>query len=257
MSTDGQRYGGTLPDGATTYSYAFRHQVPEEFVELPEAEAESAEGWRRAMERLMPDADEREREMSASALRAPLPLLEAGGTTLLSALCVGSEEVDGTERLSMGLLAVSVRHSPHGPARRLATAEAIYRSTERTFFDGLPPERLTPLDLPRGKGAQGPQDMVLAVVLPAGPAVMSTSLRSLRLPPVDVGIETPPLAMAALQLVAPAPAGYCVYVTLSTPSVFLLDSYSARLSHIARTLVFDEVAAPVGAVDGRRAASRA
>lgn len=46
--------------------------------------------------------------------------------------------------------------------------------------------------------------------------------------------------MAALQLIVPAPHSYCVYVTISTPSVFLLDSYSARLAHIGRTLRFAE-----------------
>lgn len=82
--------------------------------------------------------------------------------------------------------------------------------------------------------------MVLATKLPCGPGVMSTSLRTLRLPLIEAGIAVPPLPMAALQLIVPAPHGYCVYVTISTPSVFLLDSYSARLAHIARTLGFGE-----------------
>jgi hypothetical protein len=86
--------------------------------------------------------------------------------------------------------------------------------------------------------------MVLATRLPCGPGVMSTSLRSLRLPPVDAGIKVPPLPMASLQLIVPAPQDYCVYVTISTPSVFLVDSYSARLSHIARTLSFDDTTRP-------------
>ncbi|MFJ4409620.1 hypothetical protein [Streptomyces sp. NPDC088910] len=45
--------------------------------------------------------------------------------------------------------------------------------------------------------------------------------------------------MAALQLIVPAPRDYCVYVTISTPSLFLLDSYSGRLAHIGRTFTFN------------------
>ncbi|MFJ8143513.1 hypothetical protein ACIQ6R_00355 [Streptomyces sp. NPDC096048] len=69
---------------------------------------------------------------------------------------------------------------------------------------------------------------------------MSTSLRTLRLPALKAGISVPPLPVAARQLIVPAPHGYCVYVTISTPSVFLLDSYSARLAYIGRTLEFGE-----------------
>lgn len=42
------------------------------------------------------------------------------------------------------------------------------------------------------------------------------------------------------------PTGYCVCVTISTPSVFLRDSYSARLAHIGRTPEFGEPAADPG-----------
>ncbi|WP_367043542.1 hypothetical protein [Streptomyces sp. Je 1-332] len=42
-----------------------------------------------------------------------------------------------------------------------------------------------------------------------------------------------------MQLVIPAPHDYCVYVTIATPSVYLLDSYCARLAHIGRTFTFD------------------
>jgi hypothetical protein len=88
---------------------------------------------------------------------------------------------------------------------------------------------------------EGPQGMLLAAKLPCGPAVMSTSLRTLHLPPIEAGLAMPPLPMAALQMIVPAPHNYCVYVTISTPSVFLLDSNSARLAHIGPTLTFDEL----------------
>ncbi len=93
--------------------------------------------------------------------------------------------------------------------------------------------------------------MLLAVKLPSGPAVMSASLRLLTLPAsflAESGVtdatgdgETvrPTLPVASLQLIVPAPRDYCVYVTISTPSVFLLDSYCGRLAHIGRTFTFD------------------
>lgn len=85
---------------------------------------------------------------------------------------------------------------------------------------------------------QGRQDTVLAVKLPCGPGVMSTSLRSLTLRDTDRP-EGNVFPLASLQLIVPAPSDYCVYVTLTTPSVYLLDSYSERLAHIGRTFSFD------------------
>lgn len=146
----------------------------------------------------------------------------------------------------MGLLAVTVR--PSGHRDRLLTAEGVYRAKERRFFSGE--GDLRELDFPLGKGVQGRQDMVLAAKLPCGPGVMSTSLRMVTLPSrliAEAGLGDlaagedvrPQLPMATLQLVVPAPRDYCVYVTISTPSVFLLDSYSARLARIGRTFSFD------------------
>ncbi|MFJ7772425.1 hypothetical protein ACIQ1J_29555 [Streptomyces sp. NPDC097107] len=192
-------------NAAAPFHYAFHHDVPDEFVRLPEPTAS-----------------------------------EGSENVLLTAMCIGTEEVDGGERLSMGLLAVTVRLSEHSPAQRLFTAEGIHQATARKFFSNVSEDRLEEISFPLGEGLQGPQDMVLAFKLPCGPGVMSTSLRTLRLPALEAGISVPPLPVAALQLIVPAPHSYCVYVTISTPSVFLLDSYSARLAHIGRTLKFGE-----------------
>jgi hypothetical protein len=45
--------------------------------------------------------------------------------------------------------------------------------------------------------------------------------------------------LAVLQLILPAPRDCCAYVTIATPSVYLLDSYTERLAHIGRTFTFD------------------
>ncbi|WP_434599725.1 hypothetical protein [Streptomyces sp. A5-4] len=213
--------------------YAFQYQVPDEFVRLPEPTASA--GWREAMGRLMPDADAAQLDAASARIRDQLPRMSGEETTVLTAMCVGSEEVDGDERLSMGLLVVSVRPSDHRD--RLLAAEGIYRAKEQKFFAGE--SDLQELDYPLGKGFQGRQDMLLAAKLPSGPGVMSTSLRSLTLPAADAGLPRPVIAMASVQLVIPAPRDYCVYVTIATPSVFLLDSYCGRLAHIGRTFTFD------------------
>lgn len=235
--TDRSLSGDIARDDSGPFRYAFRHQVPDEFVRLPEPT--ESDGWREAMARLMPESAPEQQDAVSEGLRQQLPHLGRQENVILTAMCAGTEDVDGEERLSMGLLAITVRPSGHGPSQRLLTAEAIYRATERKFFTDVPADRLQELNFSRGKGIQGPQDMLLATKIPCGPAVMSTSLRSLKLPAMDAGISVPPLAVASLQLIVPAPYGYCVYVTISTPSVFLVDSYSARLSHIARTLAFD------------------
>ncbi|WP_328687857.1 hypothetical protein OHA74_54375 [Streptomyces phaeochromogenes] len=227
--------------------YAFQYAVPDEFVRLPDPTASN--GWREALAKLIPDADEQQLASAIDQLRATLPGLSAGGeeTVALTALCLGTEDVDGDERLSMGLLAVTVK--PSGHRDRLLAAEGIYRAKEHKLFAR---ERdLKELDFALGKGIQGRQDMLLAAKLPSGPGIMSTSLRLLTLPArfaAETGIadvastgETvrPTLPTALLQLIVPAPRDYCVYVTISTPSVFLLDSYCGRLAQIGRTFTFD------------------
>ncbi|MEG3627295.1 hypothetical protein [Streptomyces poriticola] len=227
--------------------YAFRYTVPDEFVGLPDPTA--TDGWWEALARLVPDADQTQLAAATERLRAALPGLSRGGeeTVDLTALCLGTEDVGGEERLSMGLLAVTVK--PSGHRDRLLTAEGIYRAKEQKFF--ARERELQELDFPLGKGVQGRQDMLLAARLPCGPGVMSTSLRMITLPArlaAETGIADvagtgeplrPSLPMATLQLIVPAPRDYCVYVTISTPSVFLLDSYCARLAEIGRTFTFD------------------
>ncbi|MFF3857494.1 hypothetical protein [Micromonospora sp. NPDC002575] len=208
--------------------------MPDEFVRLPDPT--TSDGWREAMEKLMPEADDEQREAASAQMRDYLPRLSRSGeeTTILTAMCVGTENVEEDERLSMGLLAVSVRPSEHKD--RLLAAEGIYQAKVRRLFEG---ERdLEELDYPLGKGLQGKQDMVLAVKLPSGPGAMSTSLRSLTLPAREGGPALM-IPMASLQLVIPAPRDYCAYVTIATPSVFLLDSYCQRLAQIGRTFTFD------------------
>ncbi|MFI1677366.1 hypothetical protein [Streptomyces sp. NPDC020607] len=237
----------TAEGGIRQIPYAFQYKVPDEFVRLPDPTA--SEGWREALSQLMPDADEDQLNSASEQMRATLPGLSADGqeTVILTAMCLGTEDVKDEERLSMGLLAVSVR--PSGHRDRLLAAEGIYRAKEQKFFarEG----RLEELDFPLGKGVQGRQDMLLAAKLPSGPAVMSASLRLLTLPAgfaARAGVEDPTgaaavvrptLPVASLQLIIPAPQDYCVYVTVATPSVFLLDSYCGRLAHIGRTFTFN------------------
>ncbi|MFY1678830.1 hypothetical protein [Streptomyces sp. WMMC905] len=232
-------------------AYAFRHQVPDEFVRLPDPT--TSDGWRKAMGRLMPEADDEQREAAAARMRDYLPRLSRRGeeTTILTAMCVGTENVEGDERLSMGLLAVSVR--PSGHQDPLLAAEGIYQAKARRLLTDA--RDVEEVDYPLGKGLQGEQDLVLAVKLPSGPGVMSTSLRSLTLPATE-GRPAPGVPMASLQLVIPAPRGYAVYVTIATPSVFLLDSYCLRLAHIGRSFDFDSPAGS-GPVEAERPTNRA
>ncbi|GAA2125635.1 hypothetical protein [Streptomyces synnematoformans] len=213
--------------------YAFEYRIPDEFVQLPGTV--TADGWVEAMARLLPGGDEEYQEFAGEQMRKYLPWVfshEDIGFAL--AMCLGTEEVDGDDRLSAGLLTVSGQVTRHRDP--LFIAEALYRAKETKFFTGE--EGLQDLDFEAGKGVQGRQDMVLAVKLPCGPGVMSTSLRSLTLKDTDRP-EGNVFPLASLQLIVPAPSDYCVYVTLTTPSVYLLDSYSERLAHIGRTFSFD------------------
>ncbi|GAA2132520.1 hypothetical protein [Streptomyces synnematoformans] len=231
----------TATSDAPKIPYAFSYRVPDEFVRLPEAD--TLEGWDEALGRLMPDAEADEVAAAGLQLRRFLPMLSEGGeTTVLTAMCVGTEDVAGEERLSMGLLAVSAQASGHDD--QLMAAEGIYRAKEQKFFAGE--KEPQELDYELGKGLQGHQDMLLAVKLPGGPGVMSTSLRSLTLPGGDAETPAPMVPFASLQLIVPAPRGYCAYVTITTPSVFLLDSYCMRLAHIGRTFGFDVPQAGAG-----------
>jgi len=239
--------GNIAEGGPKQIPYAFEYKVPDDFVRL--SEPTESQGWREALAALMPDADEDQLASASAQMRTSLPGLSASGedTVILTAMCLGTEDVEGDERLSMGLLAVSVR--PSGHRDRLLAAEGIFRAKEQKFFarEG----QLQDLDSPLGKGVQVRQDMLLAAKLPSGPGVMSTSLRLLTLPAgfaAQAGVEDPTgvaetlrptLPVASLQLIIPAPRDYCVYVTISTPSVFLLDSYCARLAPIGRTFTFD------------------
>lgn len=231
----------TAAEGARKVPYAFSYRVPDEFVRLPETD--TLAGWDEALGRLMPDADEAELAAAGMQMRTFLPMMAEGGeTTILTAMCVGTEDVEGEERLSMGLLAVSARPSDHDD--QLMAAEGIFRAKEHKFFAGA--KEPVELDYELGKGLQGAQDMLLAVKLPGGPGVMSASLRSLTLPGAGEVSPAPMVPFASLQLIVPAPRGYCAYVTITTPSVFLLDSYCMRLAHIGRTFGFDVPGAAAG-----------
>jgi len=238
--------GGTAHAGAAGRAdipYAFEYRIPDEIVQLPGPL--TADAWTAAMARLLPGGDEDYQEFAGERMRTYLPWIFAGediGFAL--AMCMGTEEVDGDDRLSAGLLTVSGRITGHRDP--LFVAEALYRAKETKLFTGE--AGLRELDFEAGKGVQGRQDMLLAVKLPCGPGVMSTSLRSLTLADAERP-EGRVFPLAALQLIIPAPSGYCVYVTLATPSVYLLDSYSERLAHIGRTFSFDvpEAGAEAGA----------
>ncbi|MFC8998787.1 hypothetical protein ACFT7U_24145 [Streptomyces rochei] len=228
--------------------YAFRYRLPEEFVTVEDPA--TVEGWADALAELMPGADVLERAQSAEKMRRTLPMfLERGDTLADIAMCLGAERVRSEEKLSYGLLVVSVRPSDHSD--RLLAAEGIYRAKERLFFVGE--TEVGELDFALGKGARGRQDMLLATKLPSGPGVMSASLRTVELRTPEwplAGADdstTQKIPMAVLQLIVPAPRDYCAYVTIATPSVYLLDSYSERLAHIGRTFVFDAQTAVTGA----------
>ncbi|MFJ7772417.1 hypothetical protein ACIQ1J_29515 [Streptomyces sp. NPDC097107] len=221
-------------------SYAFRYRLPEEFVKV--SAPDTAEGWATAMAELMPAATNDERDQAAAEMNRCLPwLIDSGETPVDIALCTGIEEVDGAARLSLGLLIVTVRPSNHRD--QLLSAEGIYRAKGKRFF--AKESQIEDLDFPLGKGFQGRQDSLLAAKLPCGPGVMSVSLRSVeaRIPRGAAHLpnasSTKRIPMAVLQLIIPAPNDYCVYITISTPSVYLLNSYCGRLAHIGRTFRFD------------------
>lgn len=50
------------------------------------------------------------------------------------------------------------------------------------------------------------------------------------------------LPVAILQLIVPAPDDYCVYLTMLTPTLKHLSSFSAQMSFLGRTLAFDAAA---------------
>jgi len=235
---------GPVPESVR---YAFRYELPGAFVHV--RDPIRLDAWQEAAVELLPGADEVERAEYARQMLRSLPTLLVAEETLVDvAVCLGIEDSDDGYRLSQGLLAVSARPSRHGD--RLLAAEGIYRAKEQALFAG---ERdLAEIDLPRAKGRQGTKDTLLAVHLPCGPGVMSASVRAVASADIAASLQdgdAPPagspamvpetVSLAVLQLIIPAPDGYVVYVTVSTPCVDLLTAYTERLSAIGRTFSFD------------------
>ncbi|MGW0823030.1 hypothetical protein [Streptomyces sp. NPDC002845] len=210
------------------FRYAFTYEVPHAFVELPDPSDDR--GWTRALEELMPGSEEPARVITAEQMRAVLPMM-AGINTVETGLCVGTD----AGSLSMGFLVVSVQHTGHDSP--LLAAEGIFRAKEQQYF--AHDTATEDVDHELGKGTRGTQDLLLATRLPCGPAVTSVSMRSMTLPAGNSEVPPPVLAIGSLQMVIPTPREYCAYVTISTPTIYHLDAYSARLAHIARTFSLD------------------
>ncbi|WP_419995864.1 hypothetical protein [Streptomyces boninensis] len=238
-----QQPGERLEDVA----YAFRYSLPEEFLAIPDPTREA--DWTSAAAELMPEASAEEHERYARQMIAALPTLFDLEETLTDvALCLGYEDGDDGYQISMGLLVVAARRSEHTDP--LIAAEGVYRAKEKTFFADDP--RMETIDFERAKGRQGTRDTLLAAKLPCGPGVMSASVRTISRTDLEAiaagagddmagspAMVPEQVPMATLQLIIPAPRDYFVYVTITTPTVALLDSYTGRLSYIARTFSFD------------------
>ncbi|MEU9652054.1 hypothetical protein AB0E00_24495 [Streptomyces sp. NPDC048110] len=230
MSLHSYEHRGMSGKAATGehFRYAFKYEVPQAFVRFPETSDEA--GWVAAMDELMPGSDEQARLNATAQMRTVLPLMTQPNTVETSA-CLGMED----DAVSMGFLIVSVQHTGHD--NRLLAAEGIFRAKEQHYF--AQDSATEDVDHELGKGTRGAQDLLLATQLPCGPGITSVSMRSLTLPTGDSGTEPPIMAIGLLQLLVPAPHDYCVYVTLSVPTIYHLDAYSARLAHIARTMSFN------------------
>ncbi|GAB2887799.1 hypothetical protein [Streptomyces mayteni] len=225
------------------FGYHFTCEVPDDYVPLPTGG--SVEDWQAALEELLPASDEAQLAVSAGVLREAHDKLSTQNT-VRTALCVGHRD----ESMVLGVLIVSVEHTGHD--HDLAAAEGIYRGLKESYFAGTPghePE-LTEIDRASVKGVQGPEDTLLAARLPCGPAVSVTSLRAMLLPSAEDPAREARLGIATHQLIVPAPAEYCLYVTVFTPTLDHLDLFGAHLAHIGRTIEFDgalpEAAAEAG-----------
>lgn len=145
--------------------YAFEYRIPDEFVQLPGTV--TADGWVEAMARLLPGGDEEYQEFAGEQLRKYLPWVfshEDIGFAL--AMCLGTEEVDGDDRLSAGLLTVSGQVTRHRDP--LFIAEALYRAKETKFFTGE--EGLQDLDFEAGKACRAGRTRCWRSSCPADPA---------------------------------------------------------------------------------------
>ncbi len=228
---------GNGPAGEEVVSsleYAFYSRIPEDYVPLPDTPSPGE--WGEAVKRLLPGAPEQ--MLADVSLHLPRlhPLISRDGI-IKSALCAGLE--DGA--LSLGFLNVAVLATRHDSA--LVTAESIYQAKKEEYF-GQEAEAPADIDQPEAKGLQGAQDTLLATRLPCGPGVTSISLRSVTFPGAEADATRtgvpPTLGVGFLQLAVPAPRDYSVYVTIATPTLRFLDTYSGHLAYVARHLSFDE-----------------
>ncbi|BDE41619.1 hypothetical protein ACQ9AR_22430 [Streptomyces lividans] len=119
------------------------------------------------MAELMPGADALEGVQSAERMRHSLPMfLDRDDTLVDIAMCLGAERVRDEDKLSYGLLVVSVRPSGHDD--RLLAAEGIYRAKERLFFTRE--AEVEELDFALGKGGRGSRTCCSRPSSRAGPA---------------------------------------------------------------------------------------
>ncbi|MDT0445634.1 hypothetical protein [Streptomyces johnsoniae] len=239
MTTPNGPDGPDGPDGpgaeevVSALDYAFVSRIPDDYVPLPDTP--SPDEWGDAVRRLLPGAPEEVLAEVSQHLPRLHPLISRDGV-VKSALCAGLE--DGA--LSLGFLSVAVLATRHDSA--LVTAESIYQAKKEEYF-GQATEKPADIDQPEAKGLQGPQDTLLASRLPCGPGVTSISLRSVTFPRAeadDTRTGPPPaIGVGFLQLAVPAPRDYSVYVSIATPTLRFLDTYSGHLAYVARHLSFD------------------
>lgn len=211
--------------------YCFEFLLPEGFVRLPHPDSDR--DWKSAMKNFLPYATSEQNAQASEYIRDHLSLLYTREETVTDvAMFTGTELVGNEERLSAGMLLVAVRFTGH--ADQLAFAEAIYQAKRNKFLGET--DCVDEIDQKKAKGFQGLQDTILATKLPSGPAIASISLRSTTL--VDGSGDEHVVAVASLQLIIPARENYAVYFTLTTPSVYLLDSYSSRLATVGKSFKF-------------------
>ncbi|MDT0309616.1 hypothetical protein RM780_22030 [Streptomyces sp. DSM 44917] len=227
---------------AQPFDYRFACEVPEDFVPLPRAGTD--EEWREALRELLPKAEEDALHLAAAALQEALARLTPENT-VRTALCVGHRD----DTLVLGFLSVSVAHTGH--RNDLVAAETVYRTLRQDLIGSGDGAAVTPIDRPRAKGVQGPQDTILAVRLPCGPAVSLTSLRAMVLPRPPGAQAEVRVGVANQQLIVPAPDTWSLYVTLFTPTLAHVDLFGAQLAAIGRTVTFDVPSPAAPGQDGK------
>ncbi len=212
--------------------------LPDAFTRIPSPpdEADETDEWAHFLDEVLPPGEaawDAVREQY-TAIRRIENLQGVAGT----AVCSG--EMD--DHLTMAYLTVAFAPSRHGDP--LIAAEGLYRTQVNQGGPALGGAGDFDADLPGVAGRlTSPGRLVLAMDLPAGPAVTVLTRQVVTARPSERDPDGLRVPIGMAQVFIPAPdRPYVVVLTLMTPTPDDFDDYARAMAAMACTVRFDDPA---------------